>query len=106
MGDAFVFNTGHTWADFLATRTNVHGPAPTEWLTTSEDVRRWFDAVGLAPRDEPRADDPAAVRAAREALRTVALTRLGYPLPPRSPDLGSATAALRRLTGRAAGSDP
>jgi predicted RNA-binding Zn ribbon-like protein len=97
MGDAFVFDTGHTWADFLATRTNVHGPAPAEWLTTKEDARRWLDAVGLAPDDDPRADDLPVVHAAREALRTVVLTRLGRPLPPHSPDLESATAVLRRV---------
>ncbi|MCS7475576.1 ABATE domain-containing protein [Umezawaea endophytica] len=101
MADEFAFTTGHTWADFLATRTNVHGPAPAESLTTAEDVRRWLDAVGLAPDHAPRPDDLALVHEVREALRAVVLTRLGHPLPPRSPDLAAATAALRRSTATA-----
>ncbi|HWO60522.1 MAG TPA: ABATE domain-containing protein [Umezawaea sp.] len=105
MSDAFVFTTGHTWADFLATRTNVHGPSSSEWLTTAEDARRWFTEVGLAPADPSPADLPL-VHVTREALRTVVLTRLGSELPPGSPDLASATAALRRLADPAPDRDP
>jgi hypothetical protein len=106
MTDAFVFDTGHTWADFLATRTNVHGPVPSEWLPAADAARRWFAAVGLAPEHAPRADELALVHAAREALRTVVLTRHGYPLPPRSPGLTAATALLRQVARPAPDADP
>ncbi|UOZ05611.1 ABATE domain-containing protein [Amycolatopsis sp. WQ 127309] len=104
MSHAFVFDTGHTWADFLATRTNVHGPAPSEWLTTAQAARNWFDAAGLGPAQPPQEADLPLIHAAREALRTTILTRLGYPLPPLSPDLASATALLRQVAHAA--SDP
>ncbi|MFJ1764895.1 ABATE domain-containing protein [Amycolatopsis sp. NPDC088138] len=104
MSDAFVFDTGHTWADFLATRTNVHGPAPSEWLTTAQAAQNWFDAAGLAPAQPPPAADLPLIHAAREALRTTVLTRLGYPLPPHSPDAESATAVLNQVARTA--SDP
>ncbi|PRY39728.1 ABATE domain-containing protein [Umezawaea tangerina] len=106
MGDEFVVDTGHTWADFLATRTNVHGSAPAEWLATPEVAWRWFAEVGLAPRGGPRADDLVAVHHVREALRTVVLTRLGFPLPPGSPEPASAADVLRRLAASVPQDDP
>jgi hypothetical protein len=97
MSNTFVFDTGHTWADFLATRTNVHGPAPSEWIPTEEAAHRWFEAAGLAPDHAPRADDLPLIHAAREALRTVVLLRLQSSPPPHSPDLDSAKTTLRQM---------
>ncbi|WP_163510750.1 CGNR zinc finger domain-containing protein [Fodinicola acaciae] len=69
------FDTGRQWLDLLASVSRAYGPAPVERVGDLDDLVEWLCVENLIPVAAPTADDLAAFRTLREALRSILTTR-------------------------------
>ena len=69
--DAFRYDAGTAWLNFLATLGSRFSPAPVERMPTPERLAEWLAHEGLAPAVSPGEADLGAAYELRAALAHV-----------------------------------
>jgi predicted RNA-binding Zn ribbon-like protein len=81
-GAAFRLEMGTAWLNLLTTLLGRRRARLEDAIATPADLARWLDAVGLAPRQRPDADDVRATHALRAHLYELARASAdGTPVP-------------------------